>query len=248
MEAYVSRLGLPLLTAGLVTAALFVTRYLLFSFISRKGKWEREEKTREGILQPLRAPSIYWCLALGLYAGIDVSEIPARYGAMVEKTIDILIVMSLTVAVANLATNVIRFRAQRMSLGVGTTGLVYGMVKAILFVLGFLVILAMLGISIAPLLTALGVGGLAVALALKDTLSNLFAGIHLLLEKSIRVGDFVKLESGQEGYVRTSHGGRRGSGCCRTTPWSYLTAIWPRARYELLPAGKKDVGARGRFP
>jgi len=59
----------------------------------------------------------------------------------------------------------------------------------------------MLGVSIAPLLTALGVGGLAVALALQDTLANLFSGLHILVEKSIRVGDFVRIESGQEGYV-----------------------------------------------
>jgi small-conductance mechanosensitive channel len=67
--------------------------------------------------------------------------------------------------------------------------------------MGFLIILSVLGISITPLLTALGVGGLAVALALQDTLANLFAGIHILMEKAVRVGDFVKLETGQEGYV-----------------------------------------------
>jgi small-conductance mechanosensitive channel len=39
------------------------------------------------------------------------------------------------------------------------------------------------------------------ALALQDTLSNLFAGIHILAEHTIRVGDYIKLETGQEGYV-----------------------------------------------
>ena len=58
-----------------------------------------------------------------------------------------------------------------------------------------------LGISLAPALTALGVGSLAVALALQDTLSNFFAGLYLLLDKPIRPGDFVRLDAGQEGYV-----------------------------------------------
>lgn len=58
-----------------------------------------------------------------------------------------------------------------------------------------------LGIAITPILTALGVGGLAVGLALQDSLKNLFAGIHILVEKPLRVGDYIKLESGQEGYV-----------------------------------------------
>jgi small-conductance mechanosensitive channel len=76
-----------------------------------------------------------------------------------------------------------------------------GVIKGTIIIIGLLIILNLLGISITPLLTALGVGGLAVALALQDTLANLFAGIHILLERSIRIGDFVKLESGQEGYI-----------------------------------------------
>ena len=62
-------------------------------------------------------------------------------------------------------------------------------------------ILAALGIQITPILTALGVGGLAVALALQDTLSNLFAGIHLLADRPIRVGDYVKVADTVEGHV-----------------------------------------------
>jgi small-conductance mechanosensitive channel len=58
-----------------------------------------------------------------------------------------------------------------------------------------------IGVSITPLLGALGVGGLAVALALQDTLANLFAGVHVLASKTIEPGDYIRLSSGQEGYV-----------------------------------------------
>src|SRR2546428_619958 len=57
------------------------------------------------------------------------------------------------------------------------------------------------GIHITTILTALGVGGLAVALALQDSLANLFAGMHLLADKPIRVGDYVKIADTTEGYV-----------------------------------------------
>jgi small-conductance mechanosensitive channel len=65
---------------------------------------------------------------------------------------------------------------------------------------GLLVALGSLGISIAPVLTALGVGGLAVALALRDTLANLFAGIQILASRQVLPGDFVRFDGG-EGYV-----------------------------------------------
>lgn len=73
--------------------------------------------------------------------------------------------------------------------------------RVIVLGIGVMVMLQSLGVSITPLLGALGVGGLAVALALQDTLANLFAGVHVLASKTIEPGDYIKLSSGQEGYV-----------------------------------------------
>lgn len=75
------------------------------------------------------------------------------------------------------------------------------MVRALVYVVGILVVLQTLGISITPIVTALGVGGLAVGLALQDTLANFFAGIRLLAAGKIRRGDYIQLDSGQEGFV-----------------------------------------------
>jgi small-conductance mechanosensitive channel len=111
------------------------------------------------------------------------------------------VILSITIAAANLSGKIFRNYIQKSNLPIPTTGLAYGILKGSILIIGFLIILSVLGVSITPLITALGVGGLAVALALQDTLANLFAGIHILVEKAIRVGDFIKLETGQEGYV-----------------------------------------------
>lgn len=74
-------------------------------------------------------------------------------------------------------------------------------VRLLIILIGVFIILQNLGISITPLVTALGIGGLAVALALQDTLSNLFAGFHIIASKQVRPGDYVKLDTGDEGYV-----------------------------------------------
>jgi small-conductance mechanosensitive channel len=70
------------------------------------------------------------------------------------------------------------------------------------YCLGFILILQNFGIAVAPLLTALGVGGLAVALALQSTLSNLFSGLQIIASGKFNTGDFVQLESGQKGFIR----------------------------------------------
>ena len=71
----------------------------------------------------------------------------------------------------------------------------------VVLVMAALVIMDQLGIAIAPLVAGLGIAGLAVALALQGTLTNFFAGINILTDGSIRVGDYVELEGGLAGYI-----------------------------------------------
>jgi small-conductance mechanosensitive channel len=82
-----------------------------------------------------------------------------------------------------------------------------GIGKAITWVVGLAVVAALvsdgLGVSLAPALTALGVGSLAVALALQDTLSNFFAGVYLVTDKPVRPGDFIHVDPSFEGYVES---------------------------------------------
>ncbi len=195
-----NRIFIPAIVTLLSSFALFVIRGIAFKVIH---KWAERTETKidDIVIGSLKIPSIYWCLAIGLYIGVDVSELPKRYVFYLSKTIHVIVIFSITVAAANLAGKIFRNYVQKSELPIPTTGIAYGILKGTIFIIGLLIILSVLGISITPLITALGVGGLAVALALQDTLANLFAGIHILIEKSIRVGDFVKLETGQEGYI-----------------------------------------------
>ncbi|KPK71691.1 hypothetical protein AMJ87_06975, partial [candidate division WOR_3 bacterium SM23_60] len=82
-----------------------------------------------------------------------------------------------------------------------SASLFINLTRIVVFAIGILIILQSLGISITPLVTALGIGGLAVALALQPTLSNLFAGIQIIISKQLEPGDYVELDSGEKGYV-----------------------------------------------
>ena len=80
-------------------------------------------------------------------------------------------------------------------------GIVRALVRTVVICIGFLVLVDSFGVSITPILASLGVGSLAVALALQPTLESLFAGIEIIVDKPILEGHFVRLESGEEGYV-----------------------------------------------
>ena len=71
----------------------------------------------------------------------------------------------------------------------------------LVYSLGFLMALSVLNIPISPILAGLGIGGLAVALAVQPTLANFFAGTYVVTEGELNVGDYIELQGGPSGYV-----------------------------------------------
>ena len=98
------------------------------------------------------------------------------------------------------------------------TGLVYAM--------GGLLVLDLLNVNISPILASLGLGGLAVALALQPTLSNLFAGTYVMTEGVVSQGDYIELESGVAGYVIDV-----GWRSTRLRTWTNNLVVVPNSRF-----------------
>ena len=136
----------------------------------------------------------FWFLLAGLAMGLRVSAVDPSWFGRIDRALMVAWLVSMTVIFSSLSTGLIRTYSGRF--GITTTTLIENLAALFAYGMGTLLILANLGISIAPLLTALGVGSLAVALALQDTLSNLFAGLYIIVNRRIRVGDFIRLDTG----------------------------------------------------
>jgi len=74
-------------------------------------------------------------------------------------------------------------------------------VAIVIYLMAFLMILDHFDIEINPLLAAFGLGGLAIGLALQNTLSNFFAGLHIITDRPINFGDYIEIEGGTSGFV-----------------------------------------------
>jgi small-conductance mechanosensitive channel len=168
-------------------------------------RWAKPQGPVAALAEAVRVPSLVWCLVLGLYVAVDVASelerLPRRLSEQLAVILEISVIISLTITVAGVVGTLIARAGEGRALGGAVTGLARTGARGAVFVVGGLVLLGELDIKITPILTALGVGGLAVALALQDTLSNLFAGMHLLADRPIRVGDYVKIASDVEGFV-----------------------------------------------
>ncbi|MBN2202126.1 mechanosensitive ion channel family protein [bacterium] len=137
----------------------------------------------------------------GIYVALTLYALPDRLLAISGKALFILAVLSVVMAFSNASASLIRASAGRITGPLPMASLTHHAIRIVLWILGALIVLNTLGISVTPILATLGVGGLAVALALQDTLANLFAGFHIIASRQVRSGDFVRLEGGQEGTI-----------------------------------------------
>lgn len=158
-------------------------------------------KWNDAVADALRRGLPFWSLLYGFYVATGFWNVSEQAQAVVYRTLYVAGWFSVVLILAGLAGRLIALYASRFQNALPVTSLTQNLVRIIVFVIGILTILNGLGISVTPILTALGVGGLAVALGLQDTLSNLFAGFYLTVARQIRVGDYIKLDSGQEGTV-----------------------------------------------
>ena len=201
MPLFLDKIFIPLITFLIILVVTLILRALILRAL-RHWADRTNHHLDDLIVQAIKLPSLFLCLAVALHLAVEFSELPVRYVYYVTKIIHLVIVLSVVIGATHVSGMLFRYYISRYELPVAAPGLAIGVINGILWILGFLIALTILGVSIAPLLTALGIGGLAVSLALKDTLENIFAGINVLMEKSIRVGDFIRLESGQEGTVK----------------------------------------------
>lgn len=179
---------------GLIFEKILIKR---LKSIALKTKWKGDEI----VISALRGMTILWFTIAGVYGAILSIQLSPTYLDIIHKILLVIVILTVTLVIARIVASFVDSYANRVKGVVASTSIFTNLTKLVVFIIGVLIILQSLGISISPILTALGVGGLAVALALQDTLSNLFSGIHIIAAKKVRPGDYVRLESGEEGYV-----------------------------------------------
>jgi small-conductance mechanosensitive channel len=195
------RLWAPPVAVFLITLAItYLIRKIFFSALLR---WIGKTPSRAGqaLYETLRGPTHIWNLILSAHFAIQSSALPHTVTAKAPEVLQVMFIASLTLMFMRIAGELVRQFGEQLPGSAPVATLTQTVAQVLVVILGVLVILRVIGIEITPLLTALGVGGLAVALALQDTLSNLFGGCYIAMAGQVRLGDYIKLNTGEEGYV-----------------------------------------------
>lgn len=191
---------LPLLV---IAVSLLLGVLIKLVLVRHLSAWAKRTaiKWDDVLIENIRRWVPYWALIIGLYIAADMWTVSNNFLPFLDKILISAAILTVTVAAANISSTAIAMIADRGEGELAVSSLSRNITRIVVFIIGGLIILKSLGISITPILGTLGIGGLAVALALQDTISNIFSGIYMTMAKHVRLGDFVKLESGEEGYV-----------------------------------------------
>jgi small-conductance mechanosensitive channel len=153
------------------------------------------------ILQAVGAGFVFWMAALGVQVAIDLTGLAGPIVHMLDDLVLVLVLLSVTVVAIRFTGAAVLQLSRGPGRQIASGALFASLSQVLVAAMGIIIILESIGIHVTPLLTALGVGGLAVALALQPPLSNLFSGLQLVASHEVRPGDYVMLQSGQAGFV-----------------------------------------------
>ncbi|MFH1506769.1 MAG: mechanosensitive ion channel family protein [archaeon] len=199
-----------LMWAVVILIIILVVVRFVFMFIHRhmKKAAKKTKTTLDDAIVEIIGQPIYWAIVLvGVYwilRGVHYFVLHADLFNLAFKIAwtawGILLLIRLT---RGLMDWYIRDFAQNGKIKIEPTGLniLRKIIYIVIIAVGLIIILRYLGVEITPLVASLGIAGLAVALALQDTLSNYFAGIYISTDRSIRLGEYIELDNGLKGYV-----------------------------------------------
>lgn len=183
-------------------SVLLLVKKIIFAKVEHLAA-KTKSKLDDILLSALNFPLVLLIFVSGIFIVERVSPIEAdseifRYFLVGFRTTT---VVAIVIFLEKLLNNLIGVYSYKVDILKASGGVARTFVRIIVISLGLLILLDSFGVSITPILASLGIGSLAVALALQPTLENFFSGIQIVMDKPVQLGQFIKLESGEEGYV-----------------------------------------------
>jgi len=203
-EIYFGNTVQAYLTAvGIVLGALIIAKIAKFILENRLIKWAEKTKNKmdDLVIDVLLRPIVFLITIFGVYLAVDYLVFPESTEKWIKVILQIVIAFKLTASVSYLCSLIIDFYFEKTrSLKSNTNLRVMSKVaiKILLWMVVFISVITNLGYDLNSLIAGLGIGGVAIALAVKGILEDLFSSVSIYLDRPFQIGDYIVLgtESG----------------------------------------------------
>jgi len=199
---YLRFLVILLITIIIAYLAKIILRQVLKP-LAKKTK----TKIDDLIIKSLSSIIFYIVLLVGLKVGLQNFELRENVQTVFDGIINTLLILTVTLLLLKIIGNFAQQWMREWKFRTKTTAderlipLLQKILKGVVIILAIIFVFNAWKINISPLLTTVGIAGLAIGLAVKDTLGNILGGLQLVLDKTFKVGDKVQLESGEMGTI-----------------------------------------------
>jgi small-conductance mechanosensitive channel len=177
-----------------VLVGLWIARGMVARVVSRLAR-RTTTQLDDALVTAVRATKMWLLLPIAVYAGASALKIPARLDALLQHAAMVALIAQFAVWVNRwmLQWLALRAEAQRATDPAATTtvNLLGFVARVVVWALALLIALDQLGFNVTALVAGLGIGGVAVALAVQNILGDLFASMAIVLDKPFQVGDFI---------------------------------------------------------
>ena len=179
--------------------------FILFSFfvvIILHILFKKFEKKLFRIKRTMFFISLYVLIILvGLYFSFHSLESLSSYQSEIDGVFFVLLVLIASLVISRVV-NILISRWLKVRKKLERIPQIFSkLVSIIIFIIGLAIIFTYFEVEITPLIATLGIGALAIGLALQSTLANLFAGMHIVSDKPINIGDFIEIDGNTSGIV-----------------------------------------------
>jgi small-conductance mechanosensitive channel len=195
------------LAAGIFIGSILLADVIIVAIdrIVRPLVAQTKTKLDDFLFDNLRGPLKLFFAVFGAYFGLQLVAPALSIGGQgLERLLYFALLLSVGHAIARTVSAVLKWYVTEIDYGQKSRlgdvfPILSKLAKAAVYFTILVILLSELGIEIGPLIAGLGVAGLAVALALQDSLKNFFAGIYILADKPVRKGDFIAVDSETSG-------------------------------------------------
>jgi len=214
-SALVGAIAAGLILVTFVILAIFLR--VTLAILTKRADKQKNDRLLLVFIGSIKGPSVLLVISLGLlFAYFIIARIDegiftsiAGTGEYAFRVWQVSAIFMATFTFSHLSDRMIKWYLANVAGKTATTlddtllPIFRRVLPITVYAVGTLVAIDNLGVSISPILAGLGIGGLAVALAVQPTLSNFFAGTYVVTEGELKAGDFIELDGGPSGYVES---------------------------------------------
>jgi len=185
------------ITSAIILVAFIIIGWIVYYIFQRYlTKWAKKTKTKldDEILKNIKKPIYFFVILVGAYYALNNFTLLKSYSGELTFIFMVSEILLVTFIITRVVNVVIAWYAERRAKEKMSEHILFVLKKiinAVIYLFAFLIILSVSNVDLSGVVVGLGVGGIAIAFALQNVLSDVFSAFSIYFDKPFEIGDYI---------------------------------------------------------